>query len=275
MPVNEISWDGESEGASDLMNNPALADFTSINGLAKAFVDTKAMVGNSVRIPSKEATDEARAEFLKDLQEKVPGLMPAVDLTDDVAMAALYTQLGRPEEASGYEFPELEGITISDDRKKQFRDTAFNAGLTGSQFKKYVEQVLTAEHSSSTAKADAQREEMQGLRNEWGMAFESKYETAVKIAEAVGASESTVKALREQTAPVDTVKFYDNLVKVVGSEDFQIKTLPPGGGGITPSEARARAGEIRDKLQDQTIPAAERSSLIKRMMEFDQMAKAS
>lgn len=273
MPVNEISWNAESEGAVDLAGNPALADFKDINGLAKAFVDTKALVGQSIRIPSSEAGTEDMQTFYTAIQEKVPGMMPKPDPADEAAMSALMISLGKPEAEEGYTIPDVEGIELTDERKGFLKKTALDAGLTAKQFEKWVKDVHTADLQSITARKEATQQEIQGLRNEWGTAFESKYAKAVKIAEATGAPPEVVKALKEQTAGVATIKWFDGLVGALGSEDFQLATLPPGNGGITPEEARNRASEIRTKLNDIDQGHPEYQNMLKKMIDFDKLGK--
>ena len=273
MPVNEISWNAESDGAVDLLANPALADFKDVNGLAKAFIDTKAMQGQSIRIPSKEASTEDMTTFHTSLREKVPGLMPAPDLTNDEAMNALMVSIGRPEKEDGYTIPTVEGVELSDEAATALRKNALESGLTVKQFEKWLTTVFTADIASTTAKKETVQQELQGLRNEWGTAFDSKFAQAVKIAEATGAPPEVVKALKEQTAGVATIKWFDGLVGALGSEDFQLATLPPGSGGITPAEARERASEIRTKISSMNESHPEYQSLIQKMMGFDKLGK--
>ncbi len=98
MSINEISWNGEAEGFQDLLDAPALADFKDINSLAKAFIDTKAMVGQSIRVPSKEAGADDLKSFHDSLIAQVPGLLFKPDMDDDAAMNALFKSIGLPED---------------------------------------------------------------------------------------------------------------------------------------------------------------------------------
>lgn len=275
MAINEISWNAELENASDLINNPALADFKDLNSLAKAFVDTKAMVGQSIRVPSADAGDEDRKKFYEALQEKVPDLIPKPDVTDEAAMSALMASLGKPNEAGEYEFPEIEGLKLPEEREAFLRDAALKSNLTKKQFKQLSEIMLSADAQSITAQKERQQEELKGLMNEWGAAFDSKYESVIKVAEKSGMPESMVTQLREKTAGVDTVKWLDGLVKAVGSEDFQIHTQPRGNGGITPAEARERASELRNKAQEMNVSDPAYSSILKKIVEMDTLARAS
>lgn len=275
MPINEISWNEESEGASDLINNPALADFKDLNSLAKAFVDTKAMVGQSIRIPSADAGDEDKQKFYETLREKVPALIPKPDVTDEAAMSALMSSLGKPNEAGEYEFPEIEGLKLPEERSKFLQEAALKSNLTKKQFKQLSEIMLSADVQSITAQQDKQQQDLKGLMTEWGAAFDSKYDSVIKVAEKSGMPESMVTQLREKTAGIDTVKWLDGLVKAVGSEDFQIHTQPRGNGGITPSEARERASELRNKAQSMNVSDPAYNSILTKIVEMDKLARAS
>ena len=63
----------------ELRAEPALKDIPDVVTLAKAFRDTKAMVGSSVRLPAADADDAARAEFLEKIKERAPDIAEAVE----------------------------------------------------------------------------------------------------------------------------------------------------------------------------------------------------
>ena len=63
----------------EMRADPALKDIPDVVTLAKAFRDTKAMVGASVRLPAADADEAARAEFLEKIKERAPDLVEAVE----------------------------------------------------------------------------------------------------------------------------------------------------------------------------------------------------
>ncbi len=275
MPINEISWNEEAEGSSSLLESPALADFKDVNGLAKAFLDTKSLVGQSLRVPSKEAGEEDIKKFHEQLMEKVPGLIPAPDITDDEQVAMLMKKLGMPEDIDGYEVPEIDGIDLPDDRIKFMKEVAMNSNLTKNQFKKLSELMLSADKESITEAQTRIQQEIEGLRSEWGAAFESKYSKAIKMAEVTGAPKELVQLLVEKKAPVETVKWLDSLVGSLGSEDFQMAVQDAGDGGITPSEARERANELRNKIHNMSPSDPSYKTTLDKIMAMDKLARAS
>jgi len=74
----------------------------------------RSMMGQSIRVPTDDASKEDKAAFNQRLMEKVPNLMQKPDADNADVMDAFYNQMGRPEEAAKYDAPELsapEGIT--------------------------------------------------------------------------------------------------------------------------------------------------------------------
>ena len=57
--------------------SPAFKDIgDDINDLAKNYLDAQSHLGNAIRIPSKEASEDDVKAFHTRLVEKVPGLIP-------------------------------------------------------------------------------------------------------------------------------------------------------------------------------------------------------
>ncbi len=60
----------------DIKSAPAFKDIgDDINDLAKNFLDVQSHLGNAIRIPSAEASEEDVTAFHSRLKEKVPGLI--------------------------------------------------------------------------------------------------------------------------------------------------------------------------------------------------------
>ncbi len=93
-PLGIFFKDGDDEGGGgggqddwkdtlpdDLKTNASLLDVPDVATLAKRFIDTKAMVGNSFRVPGEDASTEDWGKFNTNLIEKVPALMFKPDAT--------------------------------------------------------------------------------------------------------------------------------------------------------------------------------------------------
>lgn len=159
----------------DLRSEPSLADFKDLSGLAKSYVSAQRMLGSSVRIPTEEASPEAREEFYSKLQS-VPGI---VRIPEDGNLNDLYNKLGRPEDPSGYK------LTVEGDLDAQsveaFKGMAHQLGLNNEQLNKIVE--------FDKMRADAYMEGMNNykesavntLRKDWGPDFDSRMNGAKEV----------------------------------------------------------------------------------------------
>jgi hypothetical protein len=100
----------------DLLNdeykeNKSLESYKDINSFVKSHLELTKMLGDRVKVPGENATEEELSKF--------------------------YTKLGRPETADQYELTEYtdlpEGFTLNEDEIKEYRDLAFKLGLNNKQ----------------------------------------------------------------------------------------------------------------------------------------------
>lgn len=164
----------------ELRGEASLADFKDISGLAKSYVSAQKMLGSSVRIPGEDASPEAREEFLRKV-EQAGGLMRSPDFDNPESLNHLYNQLGRPEDAAGYQAELPEGVELNQDAMAEFNQLAHEAGLTNKQYntmlKVYSEEKLAeAEHQAQTADQFlSQAKEM------WGPEFSQRADAAKAV----------------------------------------------------------------------------------------------
>lgn len=118
--------------SEELRSNPALKDFKSVDDLAKSYVHANSMIGSSIRIPSQEASAEAKAEFYKKLTS-VPGVMQF----DEENLDPVYNRLGRPESPDKYALQVPEGVDPN--MYSSIKEVAHKAGLTNKQLQTIVE----------------------------------------------------------------------------------------------------------------------------------------
>lgn len=171
-------------------------------------------MGNSVRIPGEDASTEAMDEFYTKIQAKVPGLQRALDVTDEATVESLYTQLGRPKDASGY--GEVEGM--SGERLGELRGFAHDIGMTKTQFDKYAAQSHAMDETRRTDSEAAAQSHKDALMAEWGAATDIRREQAAVLAEKTGAPKSLVEAVEAGVADLETMKWLHGLGKQLGME---------------------------------------------------------
>jgi hypothetical protein len=242
-----MGW--RDELPEDIRESTTLADIEDVSSMAKQFIDQSKFLGNSIRLPGEDATPEARAEFRKKLMDKSSGLMEVPNLEDAEAMETVFTSLGRPEKADGYEKPEIDGAAFDKARFKRLSEAAHKAGISKKQFKDVMGEILTAD-AELVGSANTTREtDMAELRTDWGPAYEGKLQKAAKLAELTNAPAGLVKAISAGKVDAATLKWLDGLGASLGGETAELINQGIGGEtGMTKSEARERSQEILETL---------------------------
>lgn len=110
------------------------------------------------------------------------------DAQDQAAWDAVYSRLGRPEKADGYEFKAPDGVKLDDSRMGWVQGVAHKLGLNKAQFSALVNETLTYEGGlvSEMQKAvqTQQAAELEAVKQEWGSGFEERAELGRRAARA-------------------------------------------------------------------------------------------
>lgn len=259
----------------ELRGDPSLQDFKDVGGLAKSYLATKQQVGNSLRVPGEDATPEATQEFYDKVVRLSAGkVMPAPDLTNEEAMGSLYTAMGRPDEASGYEMPEVEGAPeLAAERVGFLKGLAHKYGMSQRNFSGFMQEALQADADSLAAQATARQEGLAELKGEWGETFDSRRSMAVTLAEKTNAPEALMQALQDGEAGADVIRWLHTLADAVGSEANEIHKQQGGADDLVDAqEARMRAQEIREKLATMNEGHPDYQTLINKMIAYEKKA---
>lgn len=155
---------GGSEGnwydslPQDMREDQNITKFDSVEAMGKSWLNAQRLIG----------------------ADKIP--MPQTD--ED--WGNVYNRLGRPEDVTGYQIEAPEGAEINQDMQDSFLSTAHNLGLNQKQVEGLAawqfEQGANADTQSQQASEQAFTEAMNGLKNEWGGAFEQNANIAVRAA---------------------------------------------------------------------------------------------
>jgi hypothetical protein len=233
--------DWKSGLPEELKTAPALKDVQDVASLAKAFVETKAFVGSSIRPPGPDAPAQAKIDFIQKMQEKVPELLFMPDGDDDVAKLAretAWTRLGRPKEAKDYALPP--DVAVPEEHLEALRKEALDEGLTKGQFQARAKRVADA----ITAADNARKDSTAALKRELGQAFDERTAAAASVAARLKMSPELVAALKNGTVDVATFRAFSEIAKGFG-ETRQVADQSGGAGGrMTPQEAAAAEAEI-------------------------------
>ncbi len=199
--------------------------------------------GTGLFKPGEDAGDEDWGKFsTKAIELSGERLMPRPDLEDAEQQNALYKTLGRPDDAKGYEFAEIEGAPeLTDDRRTFLSEMAFKANLTKSQLKALDETVRGADVEAMNAHNNTLHEAEKELKQEWGLTFPDRKHQAEKVAKVFFPHLGDTPTLNAAE-----IKSFYSIAKQLGqsSKEFteqgdQINL------GMSPSEANDKIAEIR------------------------------
>lgn len=154
--------------------------FKSADDVLKSYKNLEAMTGNSIRIPSEDASDEAKQDFFN----KIKGIEGVLVKGDE----EFYNKLGRPETADGYKFDDVlkaevvNNLPGVDQELEDFKSIAHEIGLTDEQAAKLVDMRMSALTKFQDNTAIARQESEQTLRKVWGADFDNRLDAAKKVA---------------------------------------------------------------------------------------------
>lgn len=268
-PTGDVdSW--LSSLPEDLQGNSTLQDIKDVPALAKRFIDTKAMVGNSIRVPSEDAAPEDMVAFKQKLLDKNIGLMNVPDTEDTEAMAGIYKALGLPEDATGYSRPEnWSGMT--DERFGFLAGEAHKAGMSKSQFETMAKSLSEADNAQTEQYEADHQAGIDTLKGEWGNAYTQKVSRAANIAKQLDAPEGLQNAISEGTVDATTLRWLDGISKKFGGEGQSLVAEEGGVTQNTPTELRERVGELTKKMLGMDANDPQYQAILKKRMGYLEM----
>lgn len=146
----------------DIRGEAAFRDIKDLSGLAKSYLNATKLVGGRPE------------DLIK---------VPAPD--DAAAWDAAWGKLGRPEKPDGYQFtaPKLpEGLAVNEQLQGNFAAEAHKLGLSAKQaagLYDWWHGTMAAQHTSTmTAAAQAEATALDGLKTEWGAAYDQNVQLA-------------------------------------------------------------------------------------------------
>jgi hypothetical protein len=246
-----------------IRGDPSLASFKDVGALAASFIETKSLVGKSIRPPGPDAAPNVRKEFVDRMLQLEPALLYAPD-GDPEAVNRMWKKLGKPEKPDEYEVPEI--VREAGLNTDELRALAVTGGLTKAQFKGMAEVM---------AKATLEQKRMAALERialdqEWGAAKEERTLAAKAAAMKMGLTEPEVNALSPRQ-----LKVFANVAKAVGVDRNEFRRANGADDGVLdPTEAKRQMEEIRENPDffDPYKNPTKHKALVAKMSKLAEMA---
>lgn len=189
----------------------------------------------------------------------------------------VWTRLGAPESADGYEFDAPEGVTVDAEYMNWAKEMFAGLKVPASMAKQIV-----AKNNELVAQREAAAEEQynnqvaadkEALKKEWAQGHDNMMNVAKQAANSLGFTPEMVDSIEKTVGYAGTYKFLASLGEKMGEAKFVSGDGNQGGDptNITPAQAQAKVAEFNlqwgDILRDPTHPlhkgkVAERRQLI-------------
>lgn len=251
IPVSDSSF--LSSLSDELKTNESLKKFKDIDSLAKSYVNLQSMVGSSLRIPSADASAEAKEEFFKKL-ESVEGIARMPSKEDETAFLSFMNKLGRPESPEAYELPQSDSLLKDESKMKaasEFKKFAHSIGLTNKQAKALMDMDLARVSTQEEETVNFAERGVQALKKEFGEAFEGRAQLASAMAKELVKKYPEFKdSLRNPSVAYNPVLIH--ALAELGKVNQERGTLGTNvkSSSLTPAEIHARISEIQDNKAD-------------------------
>ena len=259
------------ELSEELRAAPALQDIGDVASLAKNYVDQAQFLGNAIRPPGPDASDEDKATFFAKVQEHAgTALVPRPDPEDAESREAFAKAMGRPDEAAGYAAPEIENFNT--DLFDSAREMFHKLGLTQEQaagLAEYRHGEMVEQYNAVVATMTQQHGELQ---QEWGMTYQPRLE-------ALGAwlvKESAPKEIAEgvKEMPTNQIKFLHSIMTRLDTGEGGSQHQQGGADSnvMPPAEALARANELMARLHKMNPGDTEYAGLAAKRLQYMKLA---
>lgn len=216
------SW--RSALPAELQAEPSLQTFNDISALAKSFIHAQKAIGaDKIILPGKHATEDDWKQ--------------------------VYTKLGLPADIKNYEVKMSESASINKDFVEKFKTTAHAAGILPQQAQKLADwfQEVNGQSEAEVKKVKEAKvkADIDGLKNEWGAAYDKNLSVAGQVLRE--AADQETLAYLDQTGLGNDTRLIKLLAKVgekFMKEDSAVGGNPEFPAKYTPKEALAEANKI-------------------------------
>lgn len=210
----------------DLKADPTLSKYSDLPNLAKAHIELQKKFGQKgIFKPGKDASPEEIKSFRE--------------------------AMGIPTDATKYELGQFEGVQVPKETIEWAQKMGVEHGVEPAALKSIITEYFKIDAKNSIDKAAATKNEiikgLEGLKTEWGAAFNQNLTRANFAAEKLG-GKGLVEALKKYGADNDPVilKAFAEASKLYG--DDKLREAGAGSEHSTPAELDAQIAEVQTRL---------------------------
>jgi hypothetical protein len=176
-------------------------------------------------------------------------LIKLPDKADAPEWADIHKRLGKPEKADDYTMPTGSEESFT----KWARETFHGLNLTKAQGEQLATKIVDMVGSEAKKKADdyaaKSHEQFEGLKKEWGQAFDHKIDQAVALSQKLGISKEQYEAMERIYGVDGWARMLDGLPAKFGASMGEPEFHGSGGGGnpygpMSPAAAQQRINEL-------------------------------
>lgn len=217
----------------ELQSAPFLKDTENLEQFKERLSSAAEHMGNSMRIPGPDATQEVWDEFKGKLQEKVPDLH-RMDFSSPEGRLEAMIKMGLPTEATEYG-AEGDGSWLA--------EVAHNAALTKDQFEALVKGVGERNINSKQEMTAEQHEALEKLDLEWGLSAPKNYDMIEGLLRLTKAPEQLAEQLNDKSLDVNTIQWLHGIAsQFADAANFVKDRNDPN--QISPVEAQQQINEL-------------------------------
>ena len=233
---------GETTTQTQTQTPPPAADWqTGFSDEQRGFVSTKGFKAPADVLDSYKNLEKLMGSG-PDRLLKLPEKMD-----DDAAIMPIFDRLGRPGKAEEYKLP------IPDGQDTKFADAVkpvmHKLGLTQKQAEGMTKWWNDTQAAAMTAHTDTQQTErgqqLDGLRKEWGAAYEQNIGAARRAAAEFGFDKDAIDIIENSMGLARTLKLFNDIGSKVGESAFHTGETTGFGGTLSPAQARGEIAALK------------------------------
>lgn len=167
--ATETTTDWRGLLSDDIKSNKALDSFKDINSLAKSYLHGQSLIGKRIAELSPEE------------------------------LGQVYSKLGRPETAEGYELPAPEGDPIVTSYRQIAHDLGLSKQTAETLYRRYADTIVEQQKVAQEAFEKQAETHREALKQEWGSAYKERLEYARRGALSLGGEELLKEVMNSPT----------------------------------------------------------------------------